>query len=67
MNKSKRILPRKGKGKTPQFSREQILEAMAIFQQQGGMIEQLPPQRGKRRSTVGNHWESLYEPVFDQF
>lgn len=67
MKNSKRILPN-GKRKGVKFARithEQVAEALLVFKVKGGLIKQLPPQPELQRSEVGNHWDTMYEPVFD--
>ena len=68
MQKSKRFLPYRIKGKSggERLSREQVTKAILAFQKRGGLIEKLPPERENRRNFVGNRWGSMYEGIFDQ-
>lgn len=68
MQKSKRILPYRNRGKAGEerLSREQVTNAILAFQNRGGLIEKLPPEPENRRKMVGNRWGSMYEVIFDQ-
>lgn len=68
MQKSKRFLPYKGKGKSgdERLTREQVTSAILAFQKRGGLIEKLPPEPENRRKMVGNRWGSMYEGIFEQ-
>lgn len=46
-------------------SSDEIATAIRKFQEQGGLIQQLPPQREDARTMVGNRFDSPYESVFD--
>ena len=65
--KSKRILVGKlqRKGKQPNITHEEIALAIRHFKDQGGLIKELPPQRGSYRPTVGGHLGSAYEAVIE--
>ena len=64
---SKRILvgksQRKNAGK--EVSHDEISQAIRHFQEQGGLIKELPPQRDGMRHFVGGHLGSAYENVID--
>ena len=68
MQKSKRFLPyrKKGKGDEDRPSRDQVTQAILAFQKRGGLIEKLPPEPQSRRKMVGNRWSSMYEGIFEQ-
>lgn len=68
MQKSKRILPyrNKGKGREERLTRDQVTLAIQAFQNRGGLIEKLPPEPAHRRKMVGNRWGSMYEGIFEQ-
>ena len=67
MQKSKRFLPYRNKGKSDiaRLSREEVTKAIMAFQKRGGLIEKLPPEPDNRRKMVGNRWGSMYEGIFD--
>lgn len=68
MKNSKRILVGKAqrKGANGNVSHEEIAQAIRRFQQRGGLIKELPPQRDGMRHYVGGHVSSPYESVIER-
>ena len=62
---SKRFLPRKkgtgGQGR--RITHKQVAEAIRAFREQGGLIQNLPPQQDERRPMVRSQRDSMFEQV----
>ena len=68
MKNSKRILVGKAqrKGDGGNVSHEEVAQAIHRFQERGGLIKELPPQRDGMRRYVGGHLSSPYETVIER-
>jgi len=66
-SKSKRILVGKAERekRRQELSHDEVAAAIRRFQEQGGLIKELPAEQPRARRLVGGHVETAWERVID--